>query len=52
MFLSGLEVLEGLAEEISDLPIFLCVGTVVTFQEMEDCVSVGPVLRKQMEYHR
>ena len=52
MFLSGLEVLEGLAEEISDPLIFVCVGTVVTFQEMENCISVGPVLRKRMEYHR
>lgn len=47
-----LEVLEGLAEEISDLWIFVCVVTVVMFQEMENCVSVGPILRQQMGYHR
>lgn len=40
-----------MAEEISDPLIFVCVGTAVTFQEMENCVSVGPVLGKQMEHH-
>lgn len=53
VFLSDREILEGYprgVEVMSGQLIFACVGTVLVFQEMEKCVSVGPIPRTQKEH--
>lgn len=55
LFLSGLEILEENprgVEVMSGRLIFACGGTVVVFQEMGMCVSVGPTPRTQKEHKK